>query len=337
MSIFLTGIVVSFLAASSPQDESLRAGLMALQRGDLAAAQNSLEAASRQAPNDGRAWIALAQVYWRLHRTSDAEGAAAKAAAVAPDEPAVLQGLSIYYSETNQSLKAAEAAAKYAAKVPEKSDARDRAIALYFAAAQPLLQQQKFAEAVGILEEGTAQLPNTAQLELALGVTYYGLRRFDDAADAFLRTIEIAPETEQPYTFLGRILDQIPTRLPQVTKSFAEYQNRHPARAEVYLLHAKALDAQSLEPETALRLIGKSIEIESGNASAHFEMGTVLDRLQRFAEATAAFERAAQLDPADPKVHYHLARDYDRIGKHDAARSEREKHARLIAAQEAVR
>lgn len=337
MSLTVVCFLAFLMAASGSQDESLRAGLLALQQGDLGSAQTTLEAANRLAPRDGRVWIALAQTYWRLHRASDAQAAAEKAAAVAPEEPAVLQGLSIYYSETNQILKAAQAAAKYAAKVPEKSEARERAIALYFGAAQPLLKQQQFAGAVVILEEGTGKLPKSAQLELALGVACYGLRRFDDAADAFLRTIEIAPETEQPYSFLGRILDQIPGRLPQVTERFAEYETKHSANAEAYLLHAKALDAQLTEPETALRLIRKSLEIDSSNASAHFEMGTVLDRLQRFAEATAEFERAAALNPSDAKVHYRLARDYDRTGKHDAAQSEREKHSALVAAQEAVR
>ena len=337
MTSVLIGVVLLFFAASGPQDESLRAGLLALQRGDLSAARNTLETASRVAPRDGRVWIALAQVYWRLHRLGDAAEAAAKATTVAPDEPAVWQGLSIYYSETDQGLKAAQAATKYAEKVPERPEARERAIALYFDAAQRFLKQQKFAEAVGILEEATTRLTKSAQLELALGVACYGLRRFDDAADAFLQTIEIAPETEQPYAFLGRILDQIPTRLPRVTERFAEYEVKHPASAQGYLLHAKALDAQAIEPETAMRLIRKSIEIDSHDASAHFELGTLLDRLQRFDEASAAFERAAELDPSDAKVHYRLARDYDRTGKHDAAKAEREKHARLIEAQESVR
>ena len=84
---------------------------------------------------------------------------------------------------------------------------------LYFEAAQPLLQQGKFAEAIAILSAGTKYLKNSAQLELALGVAYYGLRRFDDAAGAFLRTIAIAPDIEQPYVFLGKFLDQIPAAL----------------------------------------------------------------------------------------------------------------------------
>jgi tetratricopeptide (TPR) repeat protein len=318
-------------------DDSFRTGLIALERGDLASARADLEAASKAAPRDGRVWVALSQTYWRLHKNTEAENAAGNAAALSPEDPVVLQSLAIYYSETNQTLKAARSEAKYAGKVPEKADARARAIELYFEAAQHLLDQQKFAEGVVILKEGVARLPGSAQLELALGVAYYGLRRFDDAADAFLRTIEIAPETEQPYTFLGRILDQIPSRLPQVTQRFAAYESAHPENATAYLDHAKALDAQSVEPETALRLIEKSIALNSGDASAHFEMGTVLDRLQRFGDAAAEFERAAVLAPTDATVHYRLARDYDRIGKHDAAQAERDKHAQLVKAQEAIR
>jgi tetratricopeptide (TPR) repeat protein len=324
-------------AASTSFDDSFRAGLLALQRGDLASAQTNLETAGKLAPRDGRVWVALSQTYWRLHRDADAEDAAGKAAAFSPDDPAVLQGLVIYFSETSQTLKAAQAAAKYSAKVPENGDARERAAGLYFDAARPLLDQQKFTEAVAILKEAVARLPKNAQLELALGVADYGLRRFDDAADAFLRTIAIAPETEQPYTFLGKILDQIPSRLPQVTERFAEYEAAHPASAAAYLLHAKALDAQSLSPETALRLLQKSMAITGSDASAHFEMGTVLDRLQRFADAVAEFQRAAELAPSDAAAHYRLARDYDRIGKHEAAQAEREKHAQLVKAQEPIR
>jgi tetratricopeptide (TPR) repeat protein len=329
--------VLFLFAASAAADDPFRAGLLALERGDLVAAETNLEAARKLAPRDGRVWVALSQTYWRLHRNSDAENAAGQAAAFGPEDPAVLQGLVIYYSETNQTIKAARAAAKYSTKVPDNADVRERAAGLYFEASKPLLDRQKFAEAAVVLEEGVARVPSSAQLQLALGVAYYGLRRFDDAAEAFLHTIEIAPETEQPYTFLGKILDQIPNQLPRVTARFAAYQSAHPASAAAYLLHAKALDAQSLSPAIALELLQKSISLDPGDASAHFEMGTVLDRLQRFADAAAQFERAAELAPSDPSTHYRLARDYDRIGKHEDAQAERDKHARLVKAQEAIR
>jgi tetratricopeptide (TPR) repeat protein len=323
----LPSVLLLFAAASGAED-LFHAGLVALDHGDLTAAQTNLEAARTLAPRDGRVWVALSQTYWRQHRNSEAEDAAAKAAAFAPEDPVVLQALTIYYAETDQTLKAARTAAKYAAP---------RAAELYFDAAKPLLDRQKFADAAVILQESVERVPKNAQLELALGVACYGLRRFDDAAEAFLRTIDIAPETEQPYTFLGKILDQIPNQLPRVTERFAAYEAAHPASATAYLLHAKALDAQSIAPETARRLLEKSIALDGAEASAHFEMGTVLDRLERFSDAAAAFERAAQIAPADAAAHYRLARDYDRIGKHDAAQAEREKHAQLVRAQEPIR
>ena len=318
-------------------EDAFRAGLLALNRGDLPAAQSELEAASKAAPRDGRVWVALSQVYWRQHKSDDAAAAAQKAATLGADDASVLQGLSIYYSETRQTLKAAQAAAKFAAKVPDNAAAREHAAELYFEAARPLLEAQKFAEASTILEEGAERISKNAQLELALGVSDYGLRRFNEAADAFLTVIEIAPETEQPYTFLGKILDQIPSRLPQATERFAAYEAAHPEKASAWLLHAKALDAQSLAPETALRLIEKSIAMDATDAAAYFERGTVLDRLERFADAAEAFVRAVELEPNDAAAHYRLARDYDRIGKHELAQAERAKHAQLVKAQEPVR
>jgi len=239
----------------------------------------------------------------------------------------VLKSLVIYYSEAGLLLKAAEVQTQDTA-------GREKAEALYFEAVQPLLQQQKFAEAIAILTKARERLKGSAQLELALGVAYYGMRRFDDAATAFLATIAIAPDTEQPYVFLGKFLDQIPGRLPEVTKRFAAYERAHPANALGYLLHAKALVAQSIEPETARKLLEKAISINDQEPSAHFELGAMFFRSQRFEDAAREFERSAALDPANPVTHYRLANVYSRLGKREAAQAERDLHAKLAKIQD---
>ncbi len=325
------------LAASTQFDDAFRAGLIALQNGDFAAARSNLEAAEKLNPQDGRVWVALAQAHWRLNNTSEAQEAAEKAAALAPEDAAVLQSLAIYYSEAGETLKAAKSAAKYSSKVSSDQPAAERAAELYFEASRPLLEQQKFEEAIAILEEGAALLPKSAQLQLALGVADYGLRRFDEAAAAFLRAIEISPETEQPYSFLARILDQIPARVPEVTKHFVAFESAHPDDPAVYLWHAKALNAQAVQPEEAIRLLSKSISMKDSDPSAHFELGSVYDRLNRFSDAATEYERAIALAPTDPATHYRLARDYDRLGKPEAAQAERDKHAQLVQAREAAR
>ncbi|MDQ1470965.1 MAG: hypothetical protein QOJ99_2445 [Bryobacterales bacterium] len=296
-----------------------------------------MQAASGLAPANGRVWIALAQTYRRLHEEAKADDAALKAATLAPDDVAVLQSLVIYYSESGATLNAADAQARYARLTPQDRGARERAESLYFEAAQPLLQREKFAEAIQILEAAKVKLPDSAQIELALGVACYGLRRFDDAAAAFLRTMAIAPDVEQPYVFLGKFLGQIPARLPEAARRFAEYEAAHPSSPVGYLQHARALNAQSLEPERAAALLAKAISLSERDASAHFELGTVFDRLGRFADAAREFAKSAALDPANPAPHYRLSRDYARLGRSADAESELNEHARLVKAQDGPR
>ena len=323
-----------FLAAFSTFDESFKAGLLALQRNDLPSAVANLGAAAKLEPNNGRVWIALAQTYRKLHETAKADDAAARAVSFGSTDPLVLKTLVIYYSESEQMDRAAEAQARLAVLTPQDAAAREKAEALYFQAAQPLLRQQKFAEAVLLLNQARERINGSAQLELAMGVACYGLRRFDEAAAAFLRTIELAPETEQPYVFLGKFLGQVPARLPEITRRFVRFEQANPGSAMGYLLHAKALNAQSIEPQTARSLLAKAIAVNERDASAHFELGNLLDRLHEYPEAAREFERSAELDPSDPATHYRLSRVYDRLGRSDAARSERALHAKLLEAHQ---
>lgn len=318
------------LAASSAFDESFRAGLLALQRNDLPAAAANLGTAAKLEPNNGRVWIALAQTYRKMRETAQADDSAAKALSFGAADALVLKTLVIYFSESTQVAKAADAQARLAVLTPQDAGAREKAEALYFSAVQPLLQQQKFGDALVLLNQARERIQNSAQLELATGVACYGLRRFDEAAGAFLRTIAIAPETEQPYIFLGRFLGQIPGRLPEVTRQFLRFEHAHPENAAGYLLHAKALNAQSIEPETARSLLEKAIAIKERDASAHFELGTVLERLHLYNDAERELKRSAEIDPADPAIHYRLARVYERLGKSDEASAERAIHAKLL-------
>jgi tetratricopeptide (TPR) repeat protein len=321
------------LAASTTFEESFRNGLIALQRNDLAAAEANLEAAAKLAPGDGRVWVALAHTYWKLKANDRANAAAAKAESLGGGNAVVQGSLATYYAETGQMVKSAEAQGRYAAMTPGDAAARERAEAAYFGIAQPLLKEEKFAEAIELLGAATKNVKDSAQLELALGVAYYGLRRFDEAAGAFLKTVAIAPETPQPYLFLGKFLDQVPSRLPEITQKFIAYEAANPASPAGYYLHAKALNAQAMEPDTARKLLEKALSMNDRDAGAHYELGVALERSRQYADAARELERAAELAPEDAATHYRLARVYDRLGKAEAAQAERERHAKLEDAQ----
>jgi len=325
---------IVLLAASATFEESFRAGLVALQRNDLVAAKSGLETASKMNPGNARVWIALAQTYRKVGDPRAAAMAVNKAEALGGKDPVVQSSLAIYWDEAGEPVKAADALARYSELVPGR-EAREKAEAKYFEAGQPLLRESKFAEALAIFDAGAKRLKDSAQLELGVGVAAYGLRRFDQAAAAFLRTIALQPEVPQPYLFLGRFLDQIPDRLAEVTSKFVEFEKARPEDPSGYYLHAKALNIQAAEPELAVVLLKKALTLNDRDPAIHFEMGAVLDRTRRYEEAAAEFERSAELAPNDPAVHYRLARLYARLGKTEQARVERERHAGLEAAARA--
>jgi superkiller protein 3 len=346
-----------FLVLATPAsfEDLLRTGLLALQKGDLQGDRTRLEAASKLEQRNPRVWLGLAQTYWKLKEPQLAGAAAQHAETLSPDDPAVLDGLLFYYSESGGHAKVIElggraiqkedranvrellAKAYVETRQPEKAVTEFEAAlrlrpyeeAYYFELAQLLLRLQKFDAALEILNTGTQRFDKSAQLELARGVALYGLRRFPEAIDSFLRTIQLAPEVPQPYLFLGRMLDQAESKLPDAVQAFAALAKSDPANFMGSLLYAKALIAQSGDSAQAESLLRESIRRKNDYWESHFELGLLLERRRQFAESAGELEKAVALNPEDATAHYHLARVYDRLGKTTAAAAQRALHAKL--------
>jgi len=207
--------------------------------------------------------------------------------------------------------------------------------AAHFQLAQLYLLQQDFVSAVRVLEEARKTFDKSAQIELALGVAWYGQREFPKAVDQFLKTIRLAPEVPQPYAFLGRILEHAGDRLPEIAARFQEYEAAHPLDPLGHVLHAKAILAQlppagfPAEAEAALRLLQDALKLEEADAEAHLLAGTLLERKGDFAAAATHLERSIALNGKDPAPHYRLARVYARLGRPEDSRRERELHEKL--------
>lgn len=206
----------------------------------------------------------------------------------------------------------------------------------YFDLAQLLLEHQNFDAAIQTLEAGRKVFDKSAQIELALGVAYYGQRRFSDAVNSFLRTITLAPAVEQPYVFLGRILDQADARLDETTRRFAEFAAANPKNYLGHFLYGKALIAQSGKPAEAEAALRKSIALNDAYWESHFELGVLLERKRDFAGAARELQRSIQLNARNPAPHYRLARVYDRMGQSERAKTERSRHEALMAEEKAA-
>jgi Flp pilus assembly protein TadD len=284
-------------AATPPA--SLQRGLIALQQGQLTEARIALEEASRAAPDNPYVWSSLAETYLRLEEPAKASSAAGTAERLAGKNQVIHQALGMFYFEFGQRL----------------------------------LQKQDFTQAADVFVRGLRTNPKDPQLMLALGVARYGQRRFDDAAAAFLQVIQINPQIEQPYAFLGKMLDQAGTHLEKITKAFEAWAESNPKNAQAQLLLAKArlvADPQDAKAESLLR---ESIALDASNWEAHYELGVLLAAKRNYRDASTELSRASELDPKQPMPHYHLARVYDRLGEAERAKTEREMHQALVSPQ----
>ena len=376
---------LALLFFADPFDGAFRAGLTALNDGNLALAESQLESASKLQPGNAKVWLALAQTYWKLNKQEASQSAAKKAEAFAK-EPAVFQALAFYYSETSNFAKAADLETRYAKSEPQGYPsavelylragqpkraievahhglmAQDRADlhhllgkayeaggetatalteyraaierskyeeSFYFDLAQLQLKQQSFAPALETLDDGRKYFDKSPQLELAAGVAYYGLRRFPEAIEAFLHTIQLDPSVEQPYVFLGRMLDQAEDKLPKITQVFAKFQKAAPDNYLSSFLYGKALAVQN--PDQAESLLRASITKNGQFWESHFELSALLEQQGKLDQAAREIRRSVELNPNDAASHYRLARLYDRLGKTKEAQSERDLHAKLTA------
>ena len=151
---------------------------------------------------------------------------------------------------------------------------------------------------------------------------------------AFLQVIRLDPSVEQPYVFLGRILEHAGGRLPEVVASYAAWEKRAPRNYLPVFLHAKALAASSTpdasEVEARLR---RSIALNGAFWESHLELGALLAKQSKLPEAQRELSRGIELNPAQSRAHYELARVYLRLGKPDQARAERAEYERLRTAE----
>ena len=198
-----------------------------------------------------------------------------------------------------------------------------------------LLRAGRFTEATRFLEEARGSFDKSSQIELALGVAYYSLRRFDDAAGRFLRVIELEPAIEQPYVFLARMIDQTPGRVPDLLARAAEWNGRETANHFAPFVYAKTLQAagggdgaERIEP-----LLRESIRRQPKFWESHFELAQVLEQRGNLAGAAAEFQAAITLNPKQAAPHYRLARVYERLGQKPQAARERAIHAQILEAE----
>jgi tetratricopeptide (TPR) repeat protein len=266
---------------------------------------------------------AAARAAFLLAETGDAANAIAmgERALTKQDRAEIRQLLARLYENTRQPDKAIEQHQAILKARPYDEQAHGEY-------GQALLRMGRFQQAVTALEESRRIFDKSPQIELALGVGYYSLRRNDDAATCFLRVIDLDPAIPQPYVFLSKMLDTLGDRLPQTRQRFEAWHRAETKSHLPPLVYARALPIGERKP-----LLAESIRREGGFWESHFELAQVLEHENNLAGAAREYEATVKLDARQAQAHYRLARLYDRLQRPADAARHRQIHAKLVEAQ----
>lgn len=101
------------------------------------------------------------------------------------------------------------------------------------------------------------------------------------------------------------------------------------ASAVVLVAYAMATRAQLEAWRGPITLYERAIAVEPGNFMMHFNLGTQLNRTQRYDDALAAFERAAAINPGHAATQRALGEELERRGRVDEAIARYREAARL--------
>jgi Tfp pilus assembly protein PilF len=267
---------------TSAASDALERGLRALKANDVAAARALLEQAVKQSPNDPIAWLAAADARLRSGELAGAEVAVNRAGQLAPADGVVARGRMMFARRLGNAWLEA--------------------------------RQEKRAEAT--LRAAAQAFPRDAELRRLLGLAFYAQGRPEQAMDAFLAAIDLAPAEESHYASLETLLPMA-SRSAAVETRLRAYAAKH-AESPVawYLLGLAQSDPAHFERALAAR---------PDFWPAAFALHRYVDQ-QRAGEL---LEQVVKLNPEYAPAYYALAQSYAQRGEREKALAARQRHHEL--------
>ena len=254
--------------------------------GDLAAAADSFEGATRLDPKDAEALTHLGIILYRNKRPAEAEAKFRDVLQLQPQSPAALQGLA-QSLDVQKKPEAADAYRKYLAVQPNDAAARARLIHV-------LIEQQQFDAALAESEQSNAGHPATLETLKLRADIQIGQKKIDAAILTLQQAIALAPQDAQLHGGLGRLYLQ-KRAFPDAEKELkiALQFDRNNLTYWKDLSSTYYLGGNCPATLSTLDLIAKA---ETPNAGAWFIRALCYDKLEQVQPALDAYHKFLELD-----------------------------------------
>jgi Flp pilus assembly protein TadD len=261
-------------------------GVAQLRSGDLSAAAESFEGASRLDPKDLDSLIHLGEVYLKSHRPADAENKFRAALGLDAKSPEALHGLAISL-DAQKKPQALDAYRAYLTAEPQDQDARTRWL-------QVMVDQGQYDAALAEMKKnGNGDAGGVEQLKLKADIEI-GQKKLPQAIATLQQAIALAPTDGQLHGGLGRIYLQ--------TRDFSSAERELKAALQIdrnNLVYWKDLSSTYYlagNYQATLAVLEVIAKVETPGAGPWFIRALCYDKLGQVQAALDAYRKFLALD-----------------------------------------
>jgi tetratricopeptide (TPR) repeat protein len=274
----------------------------AMDKKDYAAAEQALNLAVKQDPNNYRAWFDLGFVCTALNRDSDAIAAYRKSVAADP---------TVFESNLNLGLMLAEIndpeAARYLRAATQLKPASKPEEGLFRAwlVLGRVLEANEPKQAVAAFHKASEVKPNQAAPHLFAAEVAEKSKDLATAEQEYKAAAELEPKSYQAPAGLANIY-MLTKRLPEAETALRSYLALIPLDAKAHLQLGRVLAAQK-KSEDAQSEFENALRLSPGDTAAQRELALLYVDNKQYAKAEPLFREALQKEPNDAELHHRLA------------------------------
>ena len=188
---------------------------------------------------------------------------------------------------------------------------------------EALRQAGKPDAAIEALDQLARDNPDLPVIQVSLGDLYRDMERFEDAAAAYDRAIELydGRDTDQWFVYYVRGISH--ERIGAWKKAEADFRRAldlNPDQPQVLNYLGYSLVEKRMKLDEALDMIERAVAARPDSGFIVDSLGWAYYRLGRYEDAVGPMEHAAELMPTDPVVNDHLGDVLWTVGRRQEAR-----------------